>query len=157
MLRWFFGLSLHVRIAIMVAPVLMIGGYGLADLWEKRNTPEVKKEVAMQQLLVEGQCKLSGGTCTLSYDNLRVVMRQPMAKKAGIIRIEIEPNVALRGIKMSLVQAGKEHQIIVERPAGEDIWFAEFPTSLIQPAPDALRIALIRTGKMSYAEVLAPF
>lgn len=157
MLRWYLSLSPHMRIAIIMAPFLAIGGYGLADLWESKKAPEVKKDVAMQQLFVEGQCKLSAGKCTLSYNNLKVVIRQGKASEPGLARLELEPSVVLRAVQMSLVQDGEEHKVLVDRRPEEDVWIAEFPVRLLQPSPDILRIAIAQAGKLSFAEVEAPF
>ena len=157
MLRWFFGLSLHMRIAIILAPLLSIGGYGMMDLWMNKDAPKKENHVAMQQLLVEGQCLLATNQCKLKHDAMQVSMTRVDAGKTGVVRLEITPSVHIRGAQMALVQAGVEHQVVGEPMKNGEGWFAEFPESLLNPSPSALRIALAQFGRVSFAEIPAQF
>ena len=79
------------------------------------------------------------------------------AGKTGVVRLEITPSVHIRGAQMALVQAGVEHQVVVEPMKNGEVWFAEFPESLLNPSPSALRIALAQFGRVSFAEIPAQF
>lgn len=157
MLKWFLGLSLHARIAIMVAPILGIGGYGMMDLWINKDKPDTPKQADYQELQQSGECLLATNQCKLHHEGMDVSMLRNESGKPGIARIEINPSVHLRGVQMSLVQQGVEHRLIVEQIPDTETWFAEFPEKLLNPSPSALRIALARFGRVSFAEVPAQF
>lgn len=157
MFKWFLGLSLHSRIAIMVAPIIAIGGYGLMDLWLNKDAPKKEKHVAMQQLVAEGQCLLATNQCTLVYEDMKVSMLRGEASAPGLVRVEIRVNQPLRGVQLALVHGEEEQHVVIDRPAGGNAWFGEFPERLLQPPPTALRMALVQTGRVSYAEIPAQF
>ncbi|MGB3919013.1 hypothetical protein J9253_00580 [Thiothrix litoralis] len=153
MLRWFFKQSLHMRIAIIFAPFMLIGGYGLMDLWVTKDQPKQDKPVAMQPLQLQGECLLATNQCKLQHATMQVSMVRLESGKPGIVRLEITPNVSVRGIQMSLVQADTEHQLVIEPMRGAEVWYAEFPEKLLTPSPSVLRIALAQFGRVSYAEI----
>jgi hypothetical protein len=159
MLRWFFGLSLHARIAIMLAPILAIGGWGMMDLWVTKDQPKPtpEQQVAMQPLQLQGDCFLATNQCLLQHDKMKIAMARKDSGKPGIVRMEIIPDTNIRGIQMSLVQSGAEHQIVVEATPDGNLWFAEFPDKLLTPSPSALRIALAKFGSVSFAEIQPRF
>jgi hypothetical protein len=157
MLRWFFGLSLHARIAIMLAPVLAIGGWGMTDLWVNKDKPKQENQVAMLPLQVQGPCLLATNQCRLQHDKMQISLVRTDSGKPGIARVEITASTRIRGIQMSLVQADTEYQLVVEPMRGESVWFAEFPDKLLTPSPSALRIAVAQFGRVSFAEVAAQF
>ncbi len=157
MLRWYFSLSRHNRIAIIFAPFLAIGGYGLMDLWVTKDIPKQENPPAMLPLQLQGDCLLATNQCKLQHANMQVTLMRQDSGKPGIVRVEITPSVSLRGIQMSLVQSGTEHQIVVEPMKGETVWFAEFPDTLLTPSPSVLRIALAQFGRVSYAEIPPQF
>lgn len=74
LLRWFFGLSIHLRIAIIIAPIFVIGGYGLADLWATKNNPEPKGELKMLAMHLIGDCNLAA-ECQVGSESLKVNLK----------------------------------------------------------------------------------
>ncbi|MEB4590395.1 hypothetical protein VSS37_05345 [Candidatus Thiothrix sp. Deng01] len=157
MWNWFLGLSLHSRIAIMVAPVMLIGGYGLMDLWLNKDKPQQEMHVATRQLAVDGQCLLATNQCNLSYNGMKVSMMRGEASAPGLVRIEVRVNQPIRGVQFALVHGEEEQHVMIDRPPGEDVWVGEFPDKLLQPQPSAVRMALAQTGRISYAEIPAQF
>ncbi len=157
MLNWFLGLSLHARIAIMVAPILGIGGYGMMDLWVNHDKPKAPEQATLQALQLQGECLLATNQCKLHHEKIDVSLMRADSGKPGIARINIAPSIHVRGIQMSLVHGGQEQQIIVEPIPGTETWFAEFPETLLTPSPSALRIALAQFGRVSFAEFPAQF
>lgn len=157
-LKWFLGLPLHLRIAIMAAPVLAIGGYGLMDLWVTKEQPaEQKEQIAMQPLQLQGDCLLATNQCVLQHERMKVSLMRQDSGKPGIVRLEITPDTNIRGIQMSLVQAGEEHMVVVDSTPDGNLWFAEFPDKLLIPSPSTLRIALAKFGSVSFAEIQPQF
>ncbi|WGZ95379.1 MAG: hypothetical protein QJT81_05170 [Candidatus Thiothrix putei] len=159
MLRWFFAQPLHLRIAIMIAPILAIGGWGMMDLWVTKDQPKptVEQQVAMLPLQLQGECFLATNQCLLQHDKMKLSMLLKDSGKPGIVRMEIIPDTNIRGIQMSLVQLENEHQIVVTSTPDGNLWFAEFPDKLLTPSPSALRIALAKFGSVSFAEIQPHF
>lgn len=157
LMKWFFGLPIHLRIAVMVAPVLVIGGYGLADLWVTKDQPKQKEPIAMQPLQLQGECLLSTNQCVLQHERMKVSLIRQDSGKPGIVRLEIKPDTNIRGVQLSLVQAGEEHRIVVDSSKDGNQWVAEFPEKLLTPSPSLLRIALAKFGSVSFAEIQPQF
>lgn len=163
-LKWFLGLPAHLRIAIIIAPFIAIGGYGLTDLWLTKDQPKQQNTVAMQALQLQGECWLATNQCSLQNPLMTVALVRKDASQPGLVRLEITPDTNIRGIEMSLVQAGEEHMVVVNPSQGggawpnpaSGIWFAEFPEKLLTPSPSFLRIGLAKFGSVSYAEIPQP-
>ena len=156
MLKWFFGLSLHVRIAIIVAPVLAIAGFGLADLWATKDDPEPKVALKMLPMQSLGSCQLESN-CQVGHDALKVSLKYVPTNNPNLVRIELTPNDRIRGMEMSLVTGDKEQHIVIEPLRGETVWYGEFPTTLLNPKPNTIRLAVAQFGKVSYIEFPAQF
>ncbi len=157
-LKWFLGLSYHMRIAILVAPVLLIGGYGLMDVWVTKDQPKPAVQVKMLPFDVGSECLLTTNQCTLKREGLVISLTRAAAKQPGLVRLELDPHgSSIRGIQLALVQAGVEQQVAMEASEAGQLWVGEFPESVLQPAPSALRIAVAQFGRVSYAEVPVRF
>lgn len=159
LLKWFFAQPLNIRIAIIVAPVLAIGGWGLMDLWITKDQPKPtpEQQVTMMPLQLQGECFLATNQCLLQHDKMKLAMARKDSGKAGVVRLEITPDTNLRGIQMSLVQTANEHHILVQSTPDGNLWFAEFPEKLLTPSPTALRLAAAKFGSVSFAEVQPHF
>lgn len=156
MLKWFFGLSIHLKIAIIVAPIFVIGGYGLADLWVTKNNPEPEAKLKMLPMTLVGECVLAQ-ECQVANESIKVSLKYVPASNNSLVRIELTPNDRIRGMEMALVQGEKEEHIVIEPLKGETVWYGEFPTSLLNTRPNKLRLAVAQFGKVSYIEFPARF
>ncbi|MCB1640012.1 MAG: hypothetical protein KDI15_14315, partial [Thiothrix sp.] len=104
MLRWYLGLHPHVRIALVVAPFLVILGYGLMDIWVKPDTPEAsRQEISVQPLEQLGECRLVSGQCRFRYGDLEVSLQRANSE-AGLARIDLVSNQHIRGIRFAILQ-----------------------------------------------------
>lgn len=156
MLKKFFGLSIHARIAIIIAPIFVIGGYGLADLWITKKNPEPVAPLKMLPMTLSGRCELAT-ECLVGHDALKVSLKYVSASKEGLVRIELTPNDRIRGMEMSLVRADKEEHIVIEPLRGETVWYGEFPASVLNPKPTKIRLAVAQFGRVAYIEFPAQF
>lgn len=156
MLKWFFGLSIHLRIAIIVAPVFAIGGYGLADLWANKNNPEPEGKLKMLPMQLIGECDLAT-ECQVGRESLKVSLKYVPASQSELVRIELTPNDRIRGMEMSLVRGDTEEHIVIEPLRGETVWYGEFPATVLNPKPTKIRLAVAQFGKVSYSEFAARF
>lgn len=150
MLKWFFGLNRHVRTAIMVAPFLGIGGYGLADYF--LVGPQEKKETIVQELVAQGQCNLTVNQCKFSYEKLTVSLVREAASEEGLLRIDIRTNQPVRGVKFALVQGRMEQKIYADQTVTLENWVAEFPQHALKSNHVVFRLALAQTGRIFIAE-----
>ncbi|TYK65711.1 hypothetical protein [Colwellia echini] len=58
----------HLKIAFLVAPILAIAGFGLADLYSENEAAQVK----LIQLVAEGNCDVSQNDCVLSSGEFQI-------------------------------------------------------------------------------------
>ncbi|MEZ5448907.1 MAG: hypothetical protein R3E89_07870 [Thiolinea sp.] len=153
MFRWFLRLPRHLRIAIMVAPILAIGGFGLADLWMRPETVETEKQdVAMFQLLVQGQCTLSAAQCTLSDEANELKLAATPASSDTLLRFDIQGKQLIRGLQMAIVQDGKEEHLVGQETGQGDHWYVEFPREIVKTPDFTLRMVVAQTKKLLIAE-----
>lgn len=69
----------HTKVAIIVAPILTILGFALADLWEENEAAKEK----IIQLVPEGHCDVINQSCVLKSGEFKV----NVADKNGIIEV----------------------------------------------------------------------
>lgn len=149
MLKWFFGLNRHLRIAILIAPFLGIGGYGLADYF---LAPKQERETQFFELVAEGQCNLTINQCKFKHEKLEVSLVREAASEEGLLRIDVRTNQPLRGVKFALVQGGTEQKLYAEQTVTLQNWIAEFPQHALKSRHVTFRLALAKTGRIFIAE-----
>ncbi len=157
MMKWFMGLSKHMRIAIIVAPFLAIFGWGLADTWLRADIEEVKQHVAVREMVVADQCILKPGQCKLSKDEMDVSLEVAEPSTIELLRISLASTQHIRGLKMSIVQGGKETKLVAQPTKVTDRWFVEFPKKLLEGSSFTLRVAIAQTKRVYLAEFPAEF
>lgn len=69
MINAFFKLDKHTKMAIFIAPILLILGFAAADLWEENKASEVR---FYQMTPENNQCNILTKECILAVDNLRI-------------------------------------------------------------------------------------
>lgn len=153
MLRWFLGLPVHMRIAILIAPFLAIGGFGLADLWQRKDLPQTDdSQPALFQLALEGSCVISAAPCKLSYQKNQLELQSLAASSDDLLRWQISSPQRIRGIQMAIVQNGEEQHLAAIETKENTVWYVEFPKSIIQADSFDLRMAVAQTAKVLIAE-----
>lgn len=85
----------HTKIAIIIAPFLIVGGYIAADYYAE----EQNKNKNLFKLRVQGQCNLSIKPCRLSYEQLLLTL----SNHDGIT--QISSNHPLDKLTFSLVES----------------------------------------------------
>ncbi|HPQ94059.1 MAG: hypothetical protein KDI44_14800 [Thiothrix sp.] len=155
MLRWYLGLHPHVRIALVIAPFLVILGYGLVDIWLKPDTPEAsRQEVSVQPLEPLGECRLKSGECRFRYGDLEVSL-QRAGSTAGLARIDLISNQHIRGIRFAILQDGNEAFLAPQETGKTSVWFFEFPERLLAGEVVNMRMALAQARRVLTAEFKA--
>lgn len=69
MIKAFSKLDKHTKVAIFIAPILLILGFAAADMWEEHKASEVR---FYQMTPEDGQCNILTKECILAVDNLRI-------------------------------------------------------------------------------------
>lgn len=158
MIHWFSQLNLHLKIAIILAPLLGIVGFGLADLWlgqqQLEESPQARP-VAMHELTLNGRCALVASSCMLSADGINVMLKSPVEQDGALVRVDIGASGHIRGLQLALVQGASEAQLVAQRTTQTDRWFVEFPRSILQQPVFTLRLALAQTKRVYLAEFAA--
>lgn len=156
MLKWFFGLSPHLRVAILVAPILTIIGYGAADFF-LIDGAKSKREVEFVALSQVNECHFAGGSCQLKRDDFKAEIKRLPASSPDLVQLEVRSNMAMRGVKMSLVQGTSEAMVYMAHTSDTAVWIGEFPEKALQNSDVTLRLAIARVGLILHAEVDAQF
>lgn len=157
MIKWFMGLSKHMRIAIIMAPFMAIFGWGLADTWVRSDVEKVEQHVAVREMVVAGQCILKPGQCRLSRDKMDVTLEVAEPSSVDLVRLDLASTGHIRGLKMSIVQDGQETRLVAQPTKVTDRWFVEFPKRLLVGSSFTLRIAIAQTKRVYLAEFPAEF
>ncbi|MBU2871863.1 hypothetical protein [Colwellia sp. E2M01] len=69
----------HLKIAFLVAPILAIAGFGLADLYSENKAAQEK----VIQLVAEGNCDVTQNDCVLTSGEFKI----NVSDKAGVTQI----------------------------------------------------------------------
>lgn len=156
-LKKFFALPLHVRVAIIVAPFLAVGGWGLTDWWLNRG--QSPQNIAFVALETPATCKLGGQQdCLLQHPRLQVRLVQVAGTQSDVVELRFTTSgeAVVRGIQFSVVHGATEQFVVVKPTDNPHVWQAAFPQALLMPPPDALRLAVALRGWVAYAEIQHP-
>lgn len=158
MINWFLNLNGHLKIAIILAPLLGILSFGLTDLWVSKEQPKTtdQQPAVMHELQLSGKCMLDA-SCLLSQEELSVMLKSVPASDNSLLRIDIGASGHIRGLQLALVQNGQETKLVAQRTNKTDRWYVEFPRKLLTQPTFTLRLALAQTKQVYLAEFPAKF
>ncbi len=95
----FVGLSPHLRLALVIAPLLTVGGYVLVDMYEEADAPDEQ----VFRLVSEGECRLSSGVpCKFSGMGLDVLLEATPSAEGGT-RLDLDTSLAVRQVMLEAV------------------------------------------------------
>ncbi|MCW8931387.1 MAG: hypothetical protein OQL19_14245 [Gammaproteobacteria bacterium] len=131
----------HTKVAIFIAPFLVVGGYIAADYYaqEKANNRN------LFELSLEGQCNLLRSSCILKNKQLTLTL----SDKNNLT--QIETNHPLEEISLSFVDKdNKETRYQMEADKNKQFWHSETSaSSLLRQSPE-LKIRLIGLVNKAY-------
>lgn len=145
----------HLKIAFMVAPFLLIGGYIVADYIQTGKEREYLESRGPQfdarALRLDNTCDLVTDHCILSTDGLNL----DLYTAGG--RYRLGSNVALDDAVMSLAQKDRETRVVRLSPHDHDRrhWSTAIRrlTNLDRNAPLNVRLVARRNDIQYYAEI----
>lgn len=94
----FFGMSAHMKMAMIIAPLLLIGGWGIADYWESRK----KASDQVFEMDKIGACNLTKDPCQfriLEFD----AQLSALAGQAGGSVIELSTSEPVKAVNLEVV------------------------------------------------------
>ena len=143
----------HTKIATIVAPFLLIGGYIAADYYqtakEESYMAEQAKTVSADQLQLQSPCRMPVETCVLQKDDLVLTM------KADSNYYYLDSSIGLDGVTIGLAQSDRVTRgIMMQRLANANHWKSAIRSlsNLQKDKPLVMRVAVASGDKRYYAE-----
>lgn len=139
----------HKFIALIMAPFLGIGGYGMMDLYMTN-----REEAKYYKLVPKGDCKPTQDACEIEGRGLTMHVRfneSPVSGKP--LPITVTSQTRLDDVALSIVSSGKESQAV---GAGHDEYRKLWNTLPVMPelgSETILRLAISEDGHMHLGEV----
>lgn len=141
------------KIATIVAPFLLIGGYIAADYYQSTREEEYfsseARKIEAHQLLLDVPCKIPVAACTLKKDDLVLTL------KADSKHYYLTASKKLDGVTIGMAQNDRETGAIhMQRLQGEMDWISEIRTltNLKTASPLLMRLAVVSNNKRYFAE-----
>ena len=146
LIRKFTAASPHLKIALIVAPLLVIGGYIVADLYRPREAPPPQPRTA-SELQVPEECRLLGGVCELLHREIAANIGAELEEN-GRTRIYLATSVPLEG---ALLAGEQQDPVTMVSRRDARHWQALLPYPLREG--DRLRLALVSGKRRYFAEI----
>lgn len=145
----------HLKIAFIIAPILAIGGYGIAEFYYTQFTKAV---TAPSQT----QCKILKNPCTLTRGDLSLILSLHKNQENKLNGIKLDSNHGLNGLFLGWVSHNKtEHAPQPMTALTRQNWVITdnqmLNTNLQKRKDLILRIAAEKSGKYYISEVIVRF
>ena len=147
-------MSPHMKIAIIVAPFLLIGGYIVADYYqtskEKEYLAAEAQKTAAYNLLPDPACQLPAGKCILRKDQLWLTL------SVDKDFYYLESNSDLQGVALGLAQSDRVTRPVQMQARGDrKHWLTLMRplSNLRKESPLLLRLAVVSDESRYYAEI----
>lgn len=146
LIQKFTAASPHLKIALIVAPLLVIGGYIAADLFRPEEAPVAPGQTtsAMQ---VSEKCRLLGGVCELLHREIAANLGATLQEDGGTL-IHLATSVPLAG---ALIAGEQQEPVTMQSRGNDKRWKALLPYPLQEG--DRLRLAMVSGERRYYAEI----
>ncbi len=148
LIRKFTAASPHLKIALIVAPLLAIGGYIIADLYRPAAEPPAAHR-GPGALQVSKNCHLLGDVCELLHREIALNM-SARPRDDGSTLVYLSASVPLEG---AILASGGKQPIAMETRGTPKRWKALLPYP-VHPG-DSLRLAVVSGERRYFAEIPA--
>jgi len=150
LIRKFTATNPHLKIALVVAPLLMVGGYIIADLFEPSATPEPTESAnSAKPLAVDEECRLLGEVCELLHREIAVnISAEPGPGSTTLVYLST--SVPVDGVLVTREEAPPTR---MTARGSSKRWKAELPYALAEG--ERVRLALVRGEHSYFAEITA--
>ena len=135
----------HLKIAIVVAPLLAIAGWGLAEMYWTATHPGVAARLAPRRA-----CDMRIKACHLKAGDLHLFIRGEFDSR-GLRRLRVESSESLTGVLVSIAPLNaKQDRPLRLSSANGRIWRARITTAP-PPGEESRRLRLVATaGRKTY-------
>gem|GEM_PF-2769045 len=144
LIRKFTSANPHLRIALIVAPLLAVGGYIAAGLLG--GAEPAGKTPTDRALRVDAACALLGGVCRLLHREIAVNLGA--VEKGGATLVYLRASVPIEG---ALLAKDAAAPLSMAPRQDRQRWQLRLPYPLAEG--DRLRLALSADGRHYYAEI----
>ena len=136
----------HLKVAFVVAPLLAIGGWGLAEMYWTATNPEAARHLAPRRA-----CDLRVKACRLKAGGLQLFIRGDFDESGRLRALRIESTMPLDTVVASVAPLKAEDDKPVRFSSGNGrLWRARLPHAP-PPGEEARRLRLVATaGKKTY-------
>lgn len=148
LIRKFTAASPHLKIALVVAPLLAIGGYIIADLYRPAAQPPAADR-GPGSLQVSKNCHLLSDVCELLHREIALNMSARLQDDDHTL-VYLSASVPLEG---AIIASGEKQPIVMETRGGPKRWKALLPYPVHEG--DALRLAVVSGERRYFAEITA--
>ena len=133
------------KIALFVAPFLVVGGFIAADYYARYRTAEEAKEKKLFPLSLHSSCDISHNPCVLIHQPLQL----ELADNAGVTRLT--STHPLDSVTFSYLEpSGQEHSYQFSPYGDQQQWKKDTDLSNIAGQSPSLTLRLIVTIKSAY-------
>ena len=146
----------HIITALIVAPILALGGYFIADFFIAEQ-PQQARAGGQYQLLPLPNCRYASGLCGLKNGNFKVVITGA-ADRSGNVLLQLDSVFALDEAYIAVVNDSSDSAGPVAMEKFSDdarVW--RLSVSSVDPLQQYLRLAVTAQGAVYYAETAMPF
>jgi hypothetical protein len=147
-------MSPHLKIAFIVAPFLLIGGYIAADFYQSSKESEYleaeAQKTAAYQLVPDAACNLPAGDCILRKEDLRLTV------SVDKDYYYLDSNRELSGVMLGLAQSDRiTRPVQLEAREDRKHWRTLMRplSNLKTEQPLLLRVAIEHNGKRYFSEL----
>lgn len=124
----------HTKIAIFIAPFLVVGGYIAADYYAQ----EWAEKQNLFKLTLDGRCNLQQSPCIVKNKQLTV----KLSNKNNIT--QIESNRPLEKVHLSFVDKdNKETHYLMKAEKSKQLWYSETIASALLKQSSEIKIRII--------------
>ena len=142
--------SKHTIAALIIAPLLSIGGYFLVDaiVGEK---PQVAEKGQSYPLVALPNCRYSSGKCTLKNNDFKIELTAGDESDSGL-NLVLSTAMSLQAVKVAMVTSTEQEGAPLNMQASDD-QHREWQVTLPAPQPDSqLRLVVVADGSFYFGE-----
>ena len=135
----------HLKIAIVVAPLLAIAGWGLAEMYWMATHPEVAARLAPRRA-----CAMRLKACHLKAGDLHLFIRGEFDDR-GLRALSVESSEPLTGVLVSIAPLNAERDRPLRMTSADGRTWRVRIVSAPPPGDESRRLRLVATaGKKTY-------
>ena len=147
LIKKFTTASPHLKIALVVAPLLAVGGYIIADFYRPAAEPVDRQGGGSLQ--VSENCRLLGDLCKLLHREIAANLSATV-RENGQTLVYLGTSVPLEG---AVIASDDREPVVMETRGSARRWKATLPYAVHEG--DRIRLAMVSGDRRYFAEITA--